>query len=72
VSHPGEAKSSRGPALAALGAGLALIVCCVLAPLLIGAAWVLAFGPPVEALLIGVAVVLAAMALRRHRANRCC
>ena len=72
MSHAGEAKSSRRPALAALGAGLALVVCCVLAPLLIGAAWMLALGPLVEALLIGVAVVLGAMALRRHRANRCC
>jgi hypothetical protein len=51
---------------------LALVVCCLLAPLLIGAAWMLALGPPVEALLIGAAVVLGAMALRRHRANRCC
>jgi Ca2+/H+ antiporter len=71
MSDTGEAKSSRRPALAALGAGLALVVCCLLAPLLIGAAWMLALGPPVEALLIGVAVVLAAIALRRHRANRC-
>lgn len=72
MSHPGEAKSSRRPALAALGAGLALVACCVLAPLLIGAAWMLALVPPVEALLIGVTVVLGAMALRRHRASRCC
>jgi hypothetical protein len=72
MSPPGEAKSSRRPALAALGAGLALVVCCVLAPVLIGAAWLLALAPLVEALLIGVAVVLGAMALRRHRANRCC
>jgi len=72
MSRPGEAKSSRRPALAALGAGLALIVCCVLAPLLIGAAWILALGPLVEALLIGAAVIVGAVALRRHRANRCC
>ena len=72
VSHPGETKTSKWPALAALGGGLALVVCCVLAPVLIGAAWMLALGPLVEALLIGVAVVLGAMALRRHRANRCC
>lgn len=72
MSRPGEAKSSRRPALAALGAGLALAVCCVLAPVLIGAAWMLALGPVVEALLIGVAVVLGAVALRRHRASRCC
>lgn len=72
MSRPGEAKSPRRPVLAALGAGLALIVCCALAPLLIGAAWMLALGPPVEALLIGVALILGAVALRRHRANRCC
>lgn len=72
MSGAGEAKSSRRPALAALVAGLALIACCLLAPLLIGAAWLLALGPPLEALLIGVAVVFGAMALRRHRANRCC
>jgi hypothetical protein len=72
MSSPSEAKSSRGPVLAALAAGLALVVCCVLAPVLIGAAWMLALGPLVEALLIGVAVVLGVVALRRHRANRCC
>ncbi len=72
MSNHGETKSSRRPALSALVAGLAVAVCCVLAPLVIGAAWMLALGPPVEALLIAAAVVLGAMALRRHRANRCC
>ena len=37
MSNHGETKSSRRPALAALGAGLALVACCVLAPLVIGA-----------------------------------
>lgn len=72
MSTAGEAKRSKGPVLGALGAGLALIVCCVLAPALIGAAWMLALAPVLEAVLLAVAVVLGVIALRRHRANRCC
>ena len=50
---------------------MALVACCVLAPLLIGAAWMLALGPLVEALLIGAAVVLGATALDGTAHVRC-
>jgi hypothetical protein len=71
VIGPTEAKTSKQPALAALGAGLALIVCCVVAPVLIGAAWILDLALVVEALLLGGAVLFGLIAFRRHRAKRC-
>jgi uncharacterized membrane protein len=72
MSGAGEATTPKRPALAALGAGLALIACCLLAPVLIGAAWMLTLAPLIEAALVIVALVFGAIALRRHRANRCC
>jgi hypothetical protein len=67
-----EAKSSKWPALAALGAGLALVVCCLLAPALVGAVWMLELSLLIEVALIAAALILGAIALRRHRSNRCC
>ena len=67
MTPPAEANAPRGPALAALGAVLALIVCCLLVPAVIGAAWLLAVGTAVEAALIAAALALGAVAIHRRR-----
>jgi hypothetical protein len=71
MSAHGEAKSPKGPVLAAVGTGLAVILCCLLAPVLIGATWMLSLAPLVEAALVVVALGLGVTALRRHRADGC-
>ena len=65
-----QPKASTAPALGALGAALALIVCCLLVPALIGAAWLLAVGTAVEAALIASALALGTVAIRRRRSAR--
>jgi hypothetical protein len=72
VDSHAPAKSSRGPVLAAIATGFALVVCCILAPALIGAAWMLSLAPWIEAALLVVALALVVKAIRRHRANRGC
>jgi hypothetical protein len=53
------------------GAGLLLVGCCLLVPLVIGAACVIAVGLLAELALIAGAVVLVIFALQRHRSSRC-
>jgi hypothetical protein len=62
----------RAPFLGAIGAALALVACCALAPALIGAAWALKLAAPLEIALGLAAVGAAFVAVRRHRARRCC
>jgi hypothetical protein len=59
--------------LSASAAGAFLIACCVLGPLLIGAACVASVGLAVEGLLIGGGIALwAALVLRARHSRRCC
>ncbi len=69
MSAPDERKTPKFPVLGALGAGLALVACCLVAPVLLGAL-MMALGLAIEAALVAAALVLGAIALRRHRANR--
>jgi hypothetical protein len=55
-----------------MGAVAAAVACCLLAPALLGATWLLPLATAIEVALVGLALVLGVVALRRHRAARCC
>jgi hypothetical protein len=60
----GDDASSRRAVRGAVGAAVALFVCCLLAPLLIGLAGLMAIGLEVATIL---AVIAAVVLTRRHR-----